>query len=213
MTTALAHPPAPGVLPAYPPANGLPRPNHARIVIVPDRRCLAIEGDGEPGGVEFQAAMSALYRTAYALHFLLGERGIEARVGPSEALWERQDGTQAWADGAIAFDPAAWHWTLLLGVPAEASDDDLASALAVARRKHPSAALSRIVVLSLREGLSVEAMHVGPYDIEPETIERMHRVAREAGLRPHGPHHEIYLGDPRRTDPQRLRTVLRQPVC
>jgi hypothetical protein len=212
MTTALAHPPAPDVLPAYPPATGLPRAHHARIVIVPDRWCLAIEGDGEPGGSEFQAAMSALYRVAYALRFLLGDRGIEARVGPPEALWERQDGTQAWAEGAIAFEPAAWHWTLLLGVPAEASDDDVASAMAIARRKHPSAALSRLVVLAMHEGLVVEAMHVGPYETEPETIERMHTLAREAGLRPRGPHHEIYLGDPRRSDPERLRTVLRQPV-
>jgi len=212
MTTTIAHPPAASVLPAYPPAIGLPKPHHVRIVVVPDRRSLAIEGDGEPGGVEFQTAMSALYRTAYALQALLGQRGIDARVGPPEALWERQDGQVAWAEGETAFDPKAWRWTLMLGVPAEASDDDLASALAVARRKHPSEALTRLFVLAMHEGLAVEAMHIGPYDREPETIRRMHEVAHEAGLRPHGPHHEIYLGDPRRGDPERLRTVLRQPV-
>ena len=202
MTTAIA----------YPPASGLPKPHRVRIVSIPDRRCLAIDGDAEPGGAEFQAAMSALYRTAYALHFLLRERGIDARVGPSEALWARRDGTESWAVGETAFNPAAWCWTLLLPVPVEASDEDIASALAVARRKHPSPALTHLYVLTVREGVAVEAMHIGPYDTEPETIAKMHQAAAEAGLRPNGPHHEIYLGDPRRGDPEKLRTVLRQPV-
>ena len=202
MTTAIA----------YPPASGVPKPHRVRIVTIPDRRLLAVDGEGEPGGAEFQAAMSALYRTAYSLHALLRERGIDARIGPSEALWTRRDGTPSWAEGPVAFDPAAWCWTLLLPVPVEASDDDIVSALAVARRKHPSATLSRVHVVTLREGVSVEAMHIGPYDTEPETIAKMHRAAIEAGLRPHGPHHEIYLGDPRRGDPANLRTVLRQPV-
>ena len=97
-------------------------------------------------------------------------------------------------------------------MPEEAADDDIASALAVARRRHPSESLDHLFVRTLREGVAVEAMHVGPYDAEPETIARMHEVAREAGLQPRGAHHEIYLGDPRRTDPRKLRTVLRQPL-
>ena len=202
MTTALA----------YPPAAGIPKQHRVRIVTIPDRRCLAVDGESEPGGTEFQAAMSALYRTAYALHFLLRERGIDARIGPSEALWERRDGRDAWAEGKVAFDPNAWRWTLMLAVPVEASDDDIAYALAIARRKHPAPALNRLYVLTVREGVTVEALHVGPYSTEPETITQMHRAATEAGLRPNGPHHEIYLGDPRRGDPQQLRTVLRQPV-
>jgi len=202
MTTAIA----------YPPVAGLPKPHHVRIVSIPERRCLAIDGESEPGGSEFQGAMSALYRTAYALHFLLRARGIDARIGPSEALWARRDGAEAWAVGDVAFESAAWRWTLLLSVPVEASDDDLASALAVARRKHPSPALTRLYVMTLREGVTVEALHIGPYDTEPDTIAKMHRAAQEAGLRPNGPQHEIYLGDPRRGDPQQLRTVLRQPV-
>jgi hypothetical protein len=197
---------------AYPPLAGLPKPHNVRIVTIPVRRCLAIDGEAEPGGTQFQGAMSALYRTAYALHFLLRERGIDARIGPAEALWERRDGTKSWSEGEIAFDPGAWRWTLLLSVPVEASDDDIASAMAVARRKHPSPAMSGLYVMTLREGVTVEALHIGPYDTEPETIRRMHRTATMAGLRPNGPHHEIYLGDPRRVDPQRLRTVLRQPV-
>lgn len=204
MTMTLAHPPT---------TSTYPRAHRVRIVRVPDRSCLAIDGISEPGGPEFQAAMSALYSTAYSLHFLLRDRGIEAPIGPPEALWERRDGMPAWAEGAVAFDPSAWRWTLFIGIPDESTDEDIAAALAVARRKRPSAALANLHQMTLGEGLVVEAMHVGPYDAEPETIARMHEMAMAAGLSPRGPHHEIYLGDPRRTDPTKLRTVLRQPLA
>jgi hypothetical protein len=153
-----------------------------------------------------------LYTSAYTLHYLLRERGMETRVSPPEALWERRDGQSSWAEGDLAFEPEAWQWTLLIAVPEEAADADVASAVAVARRRHPSETLDHLYIRTVREGVAVEAMHVGPYDAEPETIVRMHDLARAAGLEPRGAHHEIYLGDPRRTDPRRLRTVLRQPL-
>jgi hypothetical protein len=203
---------APGTLDRYPVAVGYPRVHTPRLVNVPDRRCFAIQGLGTPGGPEFQEAMGALYGAAYSLHFLLRDRGIDAHTGPSEGLWERLDGQTDWSEGAVAFDPAAWRWTLLLPVPVEASPEDIASALAVARRRRPTPALERLGVLTLAEGLVVEAMHLGPYTTEPETIAAMHALAESEGLVPAGPHHEIYLGDPHRTAPERLRTVLRQPV-
>lgn len=212
MTMTLAHQPARAKPAAYPLASGYPRAHHVRVVTIADRNCLAIDGLSAPGGEAFQAAMGALYSAAYSLHFLLRDRGIEAPIGPPEALWERRDGTQVWVDGAFPFDPKLWRWTLFIGLPDEATDEDVAAALAVARRKRPSPALANLHPMTLGEGVVVEAMHVGPYDAEPETIARMHEFASAAGLTPHGPHHEIYLGDPRRTDPNRLRTVLRQPV-
>jgi hypothetical protein len=213
MTIALADRPAPAKPATFPPAAGYPRAHRVRIVTIPDRSCIAIDGFGAPGGLEFEAAMSALYTTAYSLHFLLRERGIEAPIGPSEALWERRDGESGWPEGEVAFDPSAWRWTLFMGLPDEATDEDLAAAMAVARRKRPSPALADLHPMTLGEGVVVEAMHIGPYDTEPETIARMRELATAAGLEARGPHHEIYLGDPRRTDPGRLRTVLRQPVA
>ncbi|HSL98307.1 MAG TPA: GyrI-like domain-containing protein [Candidatus Deferrimicrobiaceae bacterium] len=198
----------------FAPPQGLPRRGRVRFVDMPPRRCLAIEGQGPPGGAEFQGAVGALYSTIYALHFLLRDRGIGTRIGPLEALWERRDGSSAWLTGDFTtFDSEAWRWTALIEIPPEARDEDTASAMAVARRKHPSPVLSRLVVMTLREGHAVEALHVGPYATEPETLERMAAAATEAGVEPNGAHHEIYLGDPRRTAPDRLRTVLRQPVC
>lgn len=213
MIMTLAHQPAPTRRAPFPVASGYPRAHRVRIVRVLDRNCLAIDGQSAPGGPGFQAAMAALYSVAYSLHFLLRDRGIEAPIGPPEALWERRDGTPAWPAGVVAFEPKSWRWTLFIGVPVEATDEDVTAALAVARRKRPSAALANLHPMMLGEGVVVEAMHVGPYDAEPETIAKMHELAMDAGLAPRGPHHEIYLGDPRRTDPSRLRTVLRQPVA
>ena len=89
MTTSLAHQPATTRPPQFPTATGYPRAHRVRIVTVPDRNCLAIDGLSAPGGSEFQAAMGALYSAAYSLRFLLRDRGIDAPIGPSEALWER----------------------------------------------------------------------------------------------------------------------------
>jgi hypothetical protein len=212
MTTTLAHEPISPTQANSPKVIGLPRANHVRIVTVPDRNCLAIDGQAAPGGSEFQAAMRALYSAAYSLHLLLRDQGIDGPIGPPEALWERRDGSPAWADGAFPFDPTAWRWTLFIGVPDETTDEDTTAALAVARRRHPSSALADVHPMRLSEGMVVEAMHVGPFETEPETVAKMRAFAATAGLQPRGPHHEIYLGDPRRTDPEKLRTVLRQPV-
>jgi hypothetical protein len=176
------------------------------------RRCLAICGTQAPGGPAFQAAMGALYGTGYSLVFLLRDRGIEAHVPASEALWERRNGKEGWSIGDEAFDPTAWHWTLLLPLPPEADDADVHAAIASVRSRHPSPELDRLHVLELDEGLVIEAMHVGPYEDEPRTIEAMRSKAAAASLEARGAHHEIYLTDPHRTAPERLRTVLRQPV-
>jgi len=195
----------------YPPAAGYPRAGHARIVVVPDRRCLAIDGEGEPGGAAFQEAMGALYGTAYRLHFQLRDRGLEAHVPPVEGLWVRREGEQDWAEGPVAFDPSAWRWTLLMPLPDEASEAEIAAAIELAQARRANDA-PWLEVRTFAEGLVVEAMHVGPYTTEPATIAMMHQLAAAAGLTAHGAHHEIYLGDPRRAKPENLRTVLRQPL-
>ncbi len=212
MTTLLA-PAAPAQpIGTYPAAAGYPRPDAPRIVQTEPRRCLAVGGSDAPGGPEFEAAMAALYGTVYDLVFRLRRRGVDAHVRPSEALWERRTGGSGWSVGDEAFDPTAWRWTLLLPLPAEADENDLRDAIAAVRSRRPSPALERLHVVELDEGLVVEAMHVGPYTDEPATIEAMRVTAEAASLEATGAHHEIYLGDPRRTAPERLRTVLRQPV-
>jgi hypothetical protein len=212
MTTLLPAVTQTATLVAYPPAVGYPRARAPRIVLTEPKRCLAICGTEAPGGPEFQEAMGALYGTAYSIVHRLRDRGLEARVKPSEALWERRNGESGWSLGAEAFDATAWTWTLLIPVPPEADEEDVHAAILAVRARKANPALDRIHLLEVDEGVVVEAMHVGPYADEPRTIEAMRVTAEAAGMAAIGPHHEIYLGDPFRTAPQRLRTVLRQPV-
>lgn len=198
--------------PVFGSAAGFPKAGRIRFVDVPDRLCLAIDGETEPGGPEFQAAVGALFSTAYPLHFLLRERGIEAPVGHLEGLFERRSGRPSWEVEPAAFAPDAWLWTLFIALPDAATDEDVAVAHATAKEKRPSDELRRLRVITVREGGVVEALHVGPYDTEPETIERMRAATEAASLTIRGAHHEIWLNDPVRVGPERTKTVLRLPV-
>ncbi|MGD0765168.1 MAG: GyrI-like domain-containing protein [Dehalococcoidia bacterium] len=152
--------------------------------------------------------MQALYGVSYTLKFMLKKRGgPEFRVMPLEALW--------WNDAGGRLDltsKADWSWTAMLRQPdfAEATAIDEASAQAKAKRELP--ALAKMRFEKFCEGLSAQIMHVGPYAAEAPTIEKLHAFIAEQGYEPSGKHHEIYLGDPRRSAPEKLKTVVRQPI-
>jgi hypothetical protein len=199
-----------------------PKGGEIRIREVPPRRILEVKGTGRPDSDAFRAAVSALYTVAYGVHFALRARGIEARVGPLEGLWtfDRDPFATAWpaseadptSPDLTPPDPDTWLWSLLIELPEPATDADVETAVAAGRRKHPSPQLEALRSVWLEEGEVVEAMHIGPYATEPETMARMKAAAVAADRTPIGPHHEIYLGDPRRSAPERLKTVLRQPL-
>ncbi|HLX34823.1 MAG TPA: GyrI-like domain-containing protein [Candidatus Limnocylindrales bacterium] len=183
-----------------------------RFLVLPVREVLAVDGRGSPADAGFQEAIGLLYPVAYALHFGLKRRGVTARVGALEGLWW-QPGDPA--PGAVQPEPGtapAWDWTLLIGVPDGASDRDVRQAIADASIGRPDLRLERLAVRSLDEGRVAQIIHVGPCAAERPTIEHLREGIRAAGMRPRGRHHEIYLGDPRRAAPARLRTLLRQPV-
>ncbi len=201
-----------------------PRPGEVRIREVAPRRILEVKGAGRPDSDAFRAAVSALYTVAYGVHFILKRRGIEARVGALEGLWTfdvdpfaaaptLEAATAAAGAAGRLPDPDTWLWSLLIELPLEATDEDVAVAVADGRKKHPSPQLEELRSVWLEEGEVVEAPPAGPYATEPETMARMGAAAEAAGRETMGPHHEIYLGDPRRAAPERLRTVLREPVC
>jgi hypothetical protein len=202
---------------AVAPRTEYPKRGEVRIREVPPRRILEVKGSGRPGSDAFQAAVSALYTVAYGVHFALKRRGIDARVGALEGLWTfdvdpfagRPSEPEA---GFIPPDPDSWRWSLLIELPEDATDAEVEAAMTEGHRRHPEAAIDRLREVWFEEGEVVEALHVGPYATEPETIARMSAVAEAAGRAPVGPHHEIYLGDPRRAAPEKLKTVLRQPI-
>ncbi|MEV7662715.1 GyrI-like domain-containing protein [Paenarthrobacter sp. NPDC089316] len=181
------------------------------VVTVPPIQYLMIDGKGDPNTSQsYRDALSTLYPVAYKLKFFSkGELGRDYGVMPLEALW--------WADDMDAFtsarDKSLWDWTLMNMVPDWITQEHVEEAAAVVARKGEAPALAALRLESMEEGLCVQTLHVGPYDDEGPVLEEMHHsFIPEQSLSMTGRHHEIYLGDPRRTAPEKLRTILRQPV-
>ena len=188
-------------------------PGRTRFLVVPERRYLMLDGRGEPGSPAFRAAFAALYPVAYTLHFMLKRRGVTERVGAIEGLYWFGEIEHPITPGEFGrHDRDAWNWRLILPVPPAATPDEVARAFADVARKKAPAALALLRVEPWAEGASAQTLHVGPYSTETETIAALHRSIEAAGLRPRGCHHEIYISDPNRTAPDRLKTIIRQPV-
>ncbi|MBN9036610.1 MAG: GyrI-like domain-containing protein [Rhizobiales bacterium] len=179
------------------------------IVDVPKMQFAMVDGKGDPNVSEdYKAAVQWLYGVSYALKFASKrELGRDYTVAPLEGLW--------WADDMADFvrgDKSRWQWTMMIMQPDWIARPMFDAAVARAREKlgTPPPGLR---LEDYDEGLSVQVMHVGPYSAEGPTLARLHGEFLPAnGLKETGRHHEIYIGDPRRTAPEKLKTVLRQPV-
>lgn len=175
---------------------------------VPAMTFAMVDGAGDPNGsTEFREALEALFGVSYTLRFgLKAHKVAEYRVAPLEALWwNRPDG---------AFQPedrTSWHWTSMILQPDVVTPTRFQTAVGDLRRKRNPAALGRVRLERFEEGWCAQTLHVGPYSSEAPTIRALHEHILAEGGRLRGKHHEIYLGDPRRSKPERLRTVIRQP--
>jgi hypothetical protein len=189
------------------------RPGLVRFLEVPRRRFVRIDGNGAAGEAAFTPRMPGLYATAWSLRFALKARRVVTKVGPLEGLWWTADGATD-LDAIFADGPRdTWRWTLQIGLPDEARDDELATALGKGREKFAVQFRGALRIETFDEGDVAQVLHLGPYDAERPTIERLHEAIAAAGLVPRDRHHELYLGDPRRSEPGRLKTILRQPVA
>lgn len=178
-------------------------------VDVPPLRYLMVDGTGDPNTVaSYKSAVEWLYSVSYPIKFMSKkELGRDYAVMPLEGLW--------WAADMATFltrEKDKWSWTMMILQPAWITPDMVAAAVARARGKRgePPASLR---LETLEEGLCVQTMHVGSYDDEGPVLARLHdEYLPQNGLAETGHHHEIYIGDPRKTPPERLKTILRQPV-
>lgn len=179
------------------------------LVEVPALRYAMIDGHGDPNTApEYTAAVEALYAFSYAAKFQ-SKRELDRDhvVGPLEGLWSADDPSTF-----VRREKAAWSWTMLIWQPDWLTPAIEQAALEKARAKAPAAA--RLRLETLEEGLCVQTLHRGAYDDEGPTLARLHDEFMPAeGLRFNGRHHEVYFGDPRRSAPEKLRTILRQPVA
>jgi len=181
------------------------RPEPA-LVEVGSALYLAVDGRGAPGSELFQARLAALYGVAYTVKFASKFAGRDFVVGKLEALYEG-----AGLDGATP-DWGRVDWKMLIRVPEFVDASGIESAHVALSKKGKEGDFAAVRLERLEEGRCVQALHVGPYEEEGETLRRMLDFASERGLRPAGKHHEIYLNDPRRIPPERLKTILRVPV-
>ena len=178
---------------------------------VPPLQFLMIDGHGDPNTAPaYQQAVEALYGVSYKLKFA-SKRAAEKDyvVMPLEGLW--------WADDMETFtvrrDKSSWDWTMMIMQPPWIDAEMVAEAARQAGKSKDLPALSRLRFEPYHEGLAAQIMHVGSYDDEAPVLARMHaEFIPGHGYVENGKHHEIYLGDPRKVAPDKLKTVLRQPV-
>jgi len=185
-----------------------PSAKQFEVVDVSPMNFLMIDGHGDPNTAQaYQEAVEALYAVAYKIKFMSkNEQGKDYVVPPMEGLW--------WAGDMAVFttgDKSAWDWTMMIMQPEWVTREMFEAALKQVEKKNLPA-LSKLRMETYHEGLAVQILHIGSYDDEAPTIARMHVFAAENGYDLAGKHHEIYLGDPRKVAPEKLKTVLRQPV-
>ena len=179
------------------------------FVDVPTMQFAMVDGSGSPeSSKDFQEAIGALYGVAYTAKFAGKKAGIPGiRVMPLEGLF--------WTEGAEAFppaDPAKWHWTLMLMEPREVTRKLFDESVRQLRERKIPPGLARVRLERWREGEAAQILHVGPYSAEQPTIAKLHAFIRSQGYELSGKHHEIYIGNPQTSAPERLKTVIRQPA-
>ncbi|MGW6131425.1 GyrI-like domain-containing protein [Cellulomonas sp. NPDC055163] len=184
-------------------------PDDPELVVVPPVRYLMVDGAGDPSTAPaYVDAVHTLYAVSYGVRALVkASGGAPWTVMPLEGLW--------WADDLTTFTSGrrdGWLWTMLIAQHDGVTAELVAEALDAATRKGKAPAAERLRLEVLDEGEVVQVMHHGPYATEGPTIERLHAFAADAGRGLRGHHHEVYLSDPRRVAPERMRTILRQPV-
>lgn len=184
-------------------------PKKPQLVEIHEGKYLAVSGRGEPGGEEFSAKIGALYGVAYTVKMTRKFAGKQDyTICKLECQWWLDDERQDFA----TTDPKQWNWKLLIRTPDFVGDDELDKAVETLLKKGKEPQVRQVTFESFAEGLCVQMLHVGPYENEPETIVQMQDFAEGQNMEFHGRHHEIYLSDPRRIPPERLKTILRHPV-
>ncbi|MFN8492738.1 MAG: GyrI-like domain-containing protein [Caldilineaceae bacterium] len=180
------------------------------LLDVPPMNFLMLDGAGNPNTAPaFAEATETLYSVSYTLKFMVkkGEQAVDYAVAPLEGLW--------WAEDMAEFSIERkddWLWTLLIRQPEFITPALVETAQAEAARKKTLPALPQLRFETYQEGLAAQIMHIGPFATEGPTIAKLHQFIADSGYALHGKHHEIYLSDPRRTAPEKMKTVIRQPV-
>jgi hypothetical protein len=185
--------------------------NLISIVDVPKLNFLMIDGKGNPNNnPDYSDAMGALYGVAYTLKFTVkkGPLQVDYKVMPLEGLWWTEDMSEFTLE-----DRGNWLWRMMIMVPQLITEGMFIQAVEDLRKKKNPPRLNEIRLESFEEGLSAQIFHTGPYgEAERPSVEKLHAFIKEHGYGLRAKHHEIYFNSPLRTNPSKLKTIIRQPV-
>ncbi len=168
---------------------------------------LTIEGKGEPAGENFLKSLEALYPLAYGVKNICKKQGKDFVVPKLEGLWWVKSNKPA-----LEVPRQEWFWKLLIRMPDFVTSEIVKNAKKEVLKKKSLDLIKKIMFEKINEGKCVQIIHIGPYATEPETIQKIKDFIKENGYTENGFHHEIYLSDPRKTLPEKLKTILRQPI-
>jgi hypothetical protein len=185
-----------------------PSAKEVTVVEVPAMNFLLINGEGAPTSPQYSEAIESLFNVAYTLKFMVKKsKGIDYVVMPLEGLWWVEDMTKFSADRKDD-----WKWTAMIMQPQYVTEEVVNLAVEQVKKKKNPVALSKVRFESFKEGSAAQIMYVGPFSAEGPTIAKIHSYIQNSGHVLSGKHHEIYLNNPAKTAPEKLKTVLRQPL-
>jgi hypothetical protein len=185
-----------------------PSSKEVSVVDVPPMDFLMIDGEGAPALPQYTQAVEALFTVSYALKFMVKKgKGVDYAVMPLEGLW--------WMDDMTKFSVERkdeWKWTSMIMQPKYVTEADVKAAVEQVLKKKNPPALPKLKYQRFHEGLVAQIMHIGPFSAEGPNVAKIHAYILNSGHKLSGKHHEIYLNDPARTAPEKLKTILRQPM-
>ena len=184
-------------------------PKNPKLIETEPAQFMVVSGTGGPGSDVFQDRVEALYGMAYTTKFISKFAGKDFTVCKLEGLYGI-DGQSFENLSKISKDK--WNWKLMIRMPSFVDDEFLDKARSTLRDKGKEGSFDEVSLEKIDEGRCVQMLHLGPYEEEDQTLAVMRDFVGEQELKAHRWHHEIYLSDPRRVPPEKLRTILRQPV-
>jgi hypothetical protein len=185
------------------------------VVEIGKAHFISIQGKGDPNERPFAERIEALYPVAYTIKFAFKEKGKDFTVSKLEGLWwydEKKYKNKSMTDTTVEIPRSEWEYRLLIRLPDFVTKKDLEKAVEAVIAKKGLALANALEFFEMNEGKSVQMLHVGPFSTEPETLKQIEIFINENKFERNGLHHEIYLSDFRKTKPEKLKTILREPV-
>jgi hypothetical protein len=185
------------------------------IIEIGEAQFLAVEGKGDPSEKQYADKIQALYATAYAIKFLCKASGKDFTVAKLEGLWsfdEKHYKNMSITEAPVKVPRSEWSYKMMIRMPDYIIQDQVTSSIeaVVTKKKIPLA--KDIELFTMTEGKVVQMLHNGPFSTEPETLQQLQHFIEKNGFEKNGLHHEIYLSDYNKSAPEKLKTILREPV-